>query len=608
MSYLPPDANVVQYRTIDLEPRALDSSKLTIDLSFSSENPVQRLWGREILDHRTESVRLDRLNNGAPLLLDHRIDNQNHIGTVEKAYLQDGKGRAKVRFGDTPAVREGFSLIQQGIKRAISVGYQVHKAVLESQSDTEGDTFRVIDWEPLEISLVTLPADPSVGVGRSFSIPQQPPQQHSNIRSNSVELSDEKLLKASRQGQFVERSRVDAIQNIASWHPNNKHVQELAKSAIRDGLLVDVFQRNIGPMLTGGPQVPGDQSPPSELGMERREIKRYSILRAVQAMVSHQIEGRSPGKIAPYELECSRQIADQMGKEPRGFYIPYDVQRGSVWTTRATPMDTSDNSHLVATEHLAADFFSALCEKCIVIDAGSTILTGARGNLSIPGFSSGAGFTWLPEDGDSVDTEPGTTAVTLSPKTVSASIPLTRRLLKQSSPDIEQLIRSDLIAGSAEAIDLAALAGTGLSNQPTGIIATTGVNTATISTPGSPSWAEIVDFELQCALDLALSGPIAYVLHPTVVAACKTTSKDSGSGKMLIENGKVNGYRYFSTVHAGSNGIVFGNFADLLISYWGVLDVSADVATKARSGGLVIRAFQDVDIAVRRAVGFCINA
>ena len=271
-------------------------------------------------------------------------------------------------------------------------------------------------------------------------------------------------------------------------------------------------------------------------------------------------------------------------------------------------MDTSENADLVPTEHLAANFIDVLRARTIVLRAGAQTLPGLTGNVDIPAFTTPSAFGWLAKDADSADTEPGTGTVSLTPKTVSGSVPITRRLLKQSAPSIELLIRNDLTAGAAVAIDAGAIQGSGASGQPTGIVNVTGVNTETITTAGQPVWADLVGFEIALATDNALSGSLRYILTPAVAGHCKTTAKDAGSGLFLMEGGQINGYVAEMTTQVPANGIIFGDFSQLLVGFWGVLDINVDVATKAASGGIVLRAFQDIDVAVRHAVSFCINA
>ena len=155
-----------QYREFQIEKRQIDEAKRTVDLSFSSEEPVDRWWGIEILDHQKKSVNLRRLIRGGALLIDHDMKNQ--VGVIEEVVVDeaDRKGRANVRFGRSAKAEEIFQDVLDGIRSNVSVGYQINEAVLERETKGELSTYRVVDWEPYEISLVSVPADINVGVGR----------------------------------------------------------------------------------------------------------------------------------------------------------------------------------------------------------------------------------------------------------------------------------------------------------------------------------------------------------------------------------------------------------------------------------------------------------
>lgn len=147
------------------ETRALNSGDRTVELAFSSEAEVERSFGIEILDHSPSSVRLDRLRAGAALLVGHDRDDQ--VGVVESVSIDvDRRGRAVVRFGNSQRADEIFQDVKDGIRRLISFGYTVHNAVREGTRDG-ADVFRVTDWEPFEISIVSIPADVTVGIGRN---------------------------------------------------------------------------------------------------------------------------------------------------------------------------------------------------------------------------------------------------------------------------------------------------------------------------------------------------------------------------------------------------------------------------------------------------------
>ncbi len=152
-------------RDLAFEIRAdrVDDKQRTVQLTFSSEEPYERWWGTEILDHRAGAVRLDRLNAGGALLMDHNTRDQ--IGVVERAWLEGRKGHAIVRFGRSARATEVFEDVKDGIRKLVSVGYRIYDLVLE-RSNEDADVYRAQDWEPYEISLVAVPADPTVGVGR----------------------------------------------------------------------------------------------------------------------------------------------------------------------------------------------------------------------------------------------------------------------------------------------------------------------------------------------------------------------------------------------------------------------------------------------------------
>lgn len=159
------------YRSFQIERAAIGTDdERTVELTFSSENPVEQYnwdYGRymEVLDHAPESVDMSRLLARAPLLLEHERECQ--IGVVEEASIVERKGRAKVRFGKGEKADEIFRDVKDGIRSLVSVGYRITKLVVEKIEEQGLDTLRAMGWQPMEISIVSVPADFSVGVGRS---------------------------------------------------------------------------------------------------------------------------------------------------------------------------------------------------------------------------------------------------------------------------------------------------------------------------------------------------------------------------------------------------------------------------------------------------------
>lgn len=156
-------------RTVQIRADMFNQETRTVELAFSSEEPVERWFGREVLSHDTKAVRLTRLASGsAPLLADHNNSIDSQLGVVQSVQISDKVGRAVVRFGKGEDEERIYQKVLDGIISNVSVGYVVHEARLISTEKDGLDTFLVTDWEPLEISLVAVPADASVGVGRSM--------------------------------------------------------------------------------------------------------------------------------------------------------------------------------------------------------------------------------------------------------------------------------------------------------------------------------------------------------------------------------------------------------------------------------------------------------
>lgn len=163
-----PRPGVRETRAIVVERAAINAEARTVEIAFASETPYERWWGVEILGCKPEEVRLDRLRMGGPLLDCH--DPEDQIGVVESCRVDpDGTCRALVRFSKSPEADVIFQDVVDGIRRNVSVGYQIHQLRLESETDGVA-TYRATDWEPYEISIVSIPADTSVGVGRELDL------------------------------------------------------------------------------------------------------------------------------------------------------------------------------------------------------------------------------------------------------------------------------------------------------------------------------------------------------------------------------------------------------------------------------------------------------
>ena len=584
------------YRTFNLDREAINTETRTVDLAFSSEEPVERWFGSEILDHNPQAIRLGRLNGGGAVLVDH--DPSDHVGVVETVSIDsDRVGRATVRFGNSARATEIFNDVQDGIRKHISVGYRIHRMVMEDEKEGE-ESYRALDWEPYEVSIVSIPADASVGIGRSEESNHKTLIEVKEIIREPLIMDTPIVVEAPTvdvraEVEAARRSEVDRIQNIeAAGNLHNQ--QEMARSFINDGKSVDAFRAQLLDTIgTAQPVV----SQNTDIGLSAKEVRNFSFMKAIHALANP--SDRRAQEDAAFEFEASRAAADHMGRTAQGLFVPSDVLKRDLNVGTATA-----GGNTVSTDLLASSFIDSLENAMVVAGMGATMLRDLNGNVAIPRQTSGATAYWVAESGAVTESAAAFDQVTMSPKTVGAFSDISRKLLLQSSIDIEGFVRNDLAMRLAMAIDLSAIAGTGSSNQPTGILATTGIGAKTFAAAGNPTFGEMVDVESQVSIDNALFGSLGYVSTAAMAGAMKQKAKDTGSGQFVMANGQVNGYQMAVTNQMTANTVVFGNFADLIIGMWGGLDINVDTSTGSTTGTVRVVCMQDVDIAVRHAQSF----
>lgn len=192
-------------RTFTVERDTFDKEARTAWLSIASEEPYERWFGNEILDMNKASIRDQRLRMGAPLLVGH--DTSDQVGVVERYEITpDKKLRILARFGKSARAEEIWQDVLDGIRRNTSVGYVIHDLVMESKSE-DLCTYRVTDWEPLEGSIVPVPADPTVGVGRNLNV-NQPGEQ--SIMDATEKAKIEAETRAKVEAEFKAKAAAEA--------------------------------------------------------------------------------------------------------------------------------------------------------------------------------------------------------------------------------------------------------------------------------------------------------------------------------------------------------------------------------------------------------------
>ena len=565
--------------------------------SFSSTTPYERYYGLEILDHKASSIRLNRLNDGAPILFNH--DPNQLVGVAERAWIEDGKAYVSGRYSSSQFAQQVRQDVLDGIVRNVSVGYKVY-----NQVDQKNGTYLVTDWEPFEVSFVAIPADPTVGVNRTLEIVEQ-------------KMSDDLSL-VREQARAEERDRVKAIRELGK----TTNQPELAVKLEESGVSLEEAKTQFLKAIQAN-----QPAPVGNVDLSKKEQRSYSVVRAINAAL------KNDWSDAGLEREISLEIGRQVGRQSQGFFLPNNLETRATYAVGAP----GTGGRLVATDLLSESFIDVLRNAAVVMSLGPTMLTGLVGNVSIPRQATATQTYWVTENTDLTQAEATFDQVTLSPKQIGTRSRYSRLMLQQSTPDIESIVRNDLIQQMGLGIDLAAISGTG-GAQPTGILNTSGIgnfemganaNTGAALANASATAKSGLDplVELEALVDVAnaLNGSLYYLTNSKVMLALKklksttdfhalwTSDRDNST---LGTPMAINGYPVARSNQVPANlvkgesaaihsALIFGNFSDLIIGMWGSLEILPNpYGAGYNSGAVDIRAMQTCDIALRRAVSF----
>ena len=596
------------------EVGAIDVDARTVELAFSSEIEVERWYGIEILSHDIGACDLSRLNDGGALLMDHSTRDQ--VGVVVRAEISaDRRGRAVVRFGRSTRANEVFQDVVDGIRKHVSVGYEVQAWALTEERENNVDVYTVTSWLPMEISFVAIPADASVGVGRSADLsPETVPETPAPTREVAAPVvaakqplqvrqqMDPEVLAAqqaaTKTALEAERARVAALNALGEQYG----AHETARQFVGSGGTIQEMQaallaRQHTPAPAGG----------LTLNLSQQETRAFSIVRAVKAMSNP--TDREAARAAAFEFEVSEAAAKRDGKSVKGFYVPPEVlvQRDANAGALSKTGSGSTGSNVVATELLASSFIEEFHNSSILIQK-ATRLSGLTSDVEIPRQIARQMGYWVGEGIDATIGRPGFDKLHLSPKDVAARTQLTRRMLQQPALSMEALVRKDLALALALAIDLKGYYGDGTLNTPIGIANTPGLQTLTFA-GANPTYAELVEMETMVAAANAEVGTLEYLAHSNTRGALKVTQMFPGTanGVPVWNGNEVNGRSASISNQINSGDVFYGRFDEMLAAFWGGLDIVADQFTDSASGSLNITAFQSCDIGARHGVSFVLG-
>lgn len=606
----------VQHRSVVID-QAVDVEHRTVTASVASETPIQ-MWSdwKEVLSHAPGAMRMGQRQKSLPLLLGHDPDRV--VGVIDAIRQEDGRTYATMRFASDEEGEKAFTRVKDRILTNVSIGYRVFKR----SEDEEQKITTATDWEIFEVSLVAMPADASVGVYRSLNqaTEKEPLMGDKNQTTAATAVQKETapaVQVSENEVRAAERARIQEIETMCrQFNIDDNRRNDL----INRGASVDEARAAIMDTLSAQRQAPAaDSKRDFDIGMSEAERRRYSLVRALNAHMT------GNWREAGLEREVSVELARRMGRDSNGFFMPTDLpmMREAGYYV-GTP---TQGGNLVKTDLLMGSFIDILRNKAAVMQLGATFLPGLVGKVEIPRQSGVSATQWIQETGTVTGSNATFDKVALDMKTIAVKSFVSRNMLRQVTMSVENFVRNELATSIALAIDLAALSGSGSGSEPKGLASQTGILTVEGGTNGAAiTFDHLIDMETKVADANADGTSMAYLANAVTIGALKKI-KDAnnnyiwkpivGASRNAIP-GEVNGYPVARSNQARKNltkgtssgvcsEIFFGNWADLLIGEWGVLEILPNPYSAAAydNGGLEIRALQSVDIAVRHPESFC---
>jgi len=608
-------------RAASLDGAAISSEDRTMEFSFSSEYPVQRYWGSEVLSHERGAVDLGRLSDGAPVLFNH--DTNRPIGVVERAWIDGEKkrGMVSVKFSRNAFAQEVMTDVADGVLRNVSVGYSIN------QMEERGDNFVATSWQPYEVSITPCPADPTIGIGRKLDTDGAAPAATPTPTPSPTSMEDTNLnleavrAEAAAQAANAERTRIASINALTERHG----LKDLGTTLIENGRSIDEARAAVLDKISAKPV---ETVKPVE--MDQRDATRFNITAGIRAALSGDWSSYEAGLVR----EMSAEVQKSMGRSPsaeRAFFIPFSALTRATYVTSGA----TTGGNLVQTDLLDQDFIEFLRNRSVMLAAGVRTMPGLQGNVAIPRRSGVASTYYLSSQTTAITQSESTfDQVTLSPKNLAALSKYSRQTLLQSTPGIEQLVRTDLIDGINVAMDLGILNGSGASGQPTGIMGTSGIGSVAIGTNGGAiTMNALVDLETELSVDNVVvdRNTVSYITNAKVMGNLKKLRAGGSTttdGPFLVNDNLVaigrggtpsvvNGYPIYVTNQVPSNltkgtssgvcsAVVIGDYSQAMVGLWGngleiTVGEDSDDFSKALTS---VRGIVTYDVAVRDPKAF----
>ncbi|ECO9260217.1 phage major capsid protein [Salmonella enterica] len=631
-----------------------------VELAFSSEAPYSRIYTdqngdpvelKEILVHDKDAVDLDVLNDKASLLFNHEFDN--HIGVVVPGSAridEDGVGRALVKFSQVGQLaNETYEKVKEGTMSKVSVGY----TVLEGHADFSKGVYFVTKWQPYEISIVSVPADSSVGVGRSLNtITDEPANNEENreveveteikpeeeIRSEENKEQEELNNEESNSGtgdrsdrsETVEEEKVTPEETRSEEENKNENSEELNTDTQESD---DERQNNTE---TGEEEKPVEVEKPFKRSQEDTDeiraigkhlnISEDEIQRAIedkeitvesfkQRALNINTESKTFAKgknnmtdtiktlETRFDLSAALRSLSQE-KALEGAEAEYSqemarqaAQRGRAQRSNSVFVPTSALAPVVGTEIRHDSFVDLLLEKSVLGALGVNTLTGLTAPISLPRMNKNAtdAFGFVNENGEGALSDVAFDGVPMSMKTFTGAVAISRQSML-SMPNVGALVAEHLIKASRIKLEKLILGNEEVANARAGLVKQL-IDAGKVVKCGLTHKDFLV--EIAKLTDAGVDeAQIALAMRGALAADLASTLRDQAVAGYIMENGKIANRPVHTSGVLAEGAILAGDFSALTIGEWAGLEIDVDTTSLRAKGGTAVRVWADLDWAV----------
>lgn len=634
------DGRIFREAEFAVETRAKENgeTETVVRASVSSEAPYLRavLWnpekekytaGYEVLGHADGEIDTSRMKDGLIIQDTHYGD---QIGIIRKPEVKDGKIGGVIEFGCSERAQVIAKDAAAGIRRNMSVGYIVNESKVVGTAEDGLPIIRVTNWTPFEASFVNVPADAGVGVGRDGHLQNKTPE----AATIAARSKDTMKLTAEQRQKLRELASAAHVsgEEVADILTSERSFEEIREELLnrREKYLAELAKKPAKPAAEARAVIDeGDQK------KIRQKYDFAKVLRYYAEVAESKFSSIDIG----FEREVSDELAKKTGRAVQGILLPDFVGNRAAANaddgglTLGTPAYDTDTAaggipgiggtgkNLIATMLLSGQFIDALVATLVLREQlGAEVLTGLVGNIAIPKGGSITGG-WISEGSNAPKKNPTFGQITATPHTYGAYVDITRKLLLQSSVNVQAKVLEWLMYACANGLETAAFAGSGSSGQPTGLC--TALNSSATAWSNTPTFDKIVDLIAATKTANSYKPSMKFVGDANVWAKLaktrdfevltdggetpKNVAAIGGSTRLLdTATNKVVGRDFVESNLMPAKKLVFGDFTQLAVCLWSGTDIIVDPYANDTAGGLRLVALQDSDILIKRTESFAL--